>query len=689
MKKLLLLMLVFAFINPVFSQLDRSKLPSPGLASEIKIANYESFELKNGLKVFVIENRKLPRVSFNLILDVDPLLETDNTGYVSATGELLRTGTKKRTKDQLDKEIDLLGATLSTSATSIFASGLERNKEKLMEIVSDIILNSVFKQEELEKIKKQMLSALATTKDDPNSISQRVQQAIMYGKEHPYGELETEETVKNFTLEMCQNYYATYFRPNVGYLAIVGDINKAKAKQLVEKYLAKWEKKDVPKKSYTTPKAPVVNKVSLVDRANSVQSVIAIGYPVELQIGSEDAIKASVVNLILGGSATGRLFMNLRESKAYTYGAYSSISPDRLIGSFSASTQVRTSVTDSAITEIINEMKKIRNEKVSDDELQKAKNLLSGSFVRGLESPETIARFAINTARYNLPKDYYKNYLKNLNALTADDILATAKKYIKPNNLHVIVVGNGDEIAKNISRFSVSNKVDFYDPNGNPFDPSAKKIPAGVTAKSVLDKYVEAIGGKENILKVQDKTSIMTGSVQGINITISMKQKEPNKLYQVLDAGVFQQKTVFDGTKGFSEGMGQRNDFSNEQIEDFKDNSLHSMLTYDERGVKYELTGMENINGKDAYKISFTAPNGKKSFAYYSVDSGLLIRTASSVSTAQGTLNQVTDMDDYREVQGVKYPFKLNQNMGPQSIELTVTSYEINTGIPDSVFEVK
>ncbi|MBS3945322.1 MAG: insulinase family protein [Melioribacter sp.] len=689
MKKLLLLMLVFVFARPAFSQLDRSKLPAPGPASEIKIANYESFELKNGLKVFVIENRKLPRVSFNLILDVDPLLETENAGYISATGELLRTGTKKRTKDQLDKEIDLLGATISTSATSVFASGLERNKEKLMEIVSDIILNSVFKQDELDKIKKQMLSGLATTKDDPNSISQRVQQAIMYGKEHPYGELETEESIKNFTLEMCQNYFTTYFRPNVAYLAIVGDINIAKAKQLVEKYLGKWEKKDVPKKSYTTPKAPVVNKVSLVDRANSVQSVIAIGYPVELQIGSEDAIKASVVNLILGGSATGRLFMNLRESKAYTYGAYSSMNPDRRIGSFSASTQVRTSVTDSAITEIINEMKKIRNEKVGDDELQKAKNLLSGSFVRGLESPETIARFAINTARYNLPKDYYKNYLKNLNALSADDILATAKKYIKPNNLNVVVVGNGDEISKNISKFSVSNKVDYYDSNGNPFDPSAKKIPTGVTAKSVLDKYIEAIGGKENILKVQDKTTIMTGSVQGINITINMKQKEPNKLYQVLDAGVFQQKTVFDGTKGYSEGMGQRNDFSNEQIEDFKDNSLHSMLTYGERGVKYELTGMENINGKDAYKITFTAPNGKKSFAYYSVDSGLLIRTASSVSTAQGTFNQTTDMDDYREVQGVKYPFKLNQNMGPQSIELTVTSYEINTGILDSVFEVK
>lgn len=689
MKKLFFVMLAFVLTQPAFSQLDRSKLPPAGQASEIKIANYESFELKNGLKVFVIENRKLPRVSFNLVLDVDPVLEGNNTGFVSITGNLLRTGTKKRSKDQLDKEIDLLGATLSTAPTSIFASGLERNKEKLFDIVSDIILNSDFKQEELDKAKKQMLSALATAKDDPNSIAQRVSQVIMFGKEHPYGEIETDESVKNITLDMCKNYYTTYFRPNVAYLAIVGDINKATAKKLVEKYLSKWEKKDVPQKSYITPKAPVVNKVSLVDRANSVQSVISIAYPLELQIGNEDAIKASVVNIILGGSATGRLFMNLRESKAYTYGAYSSINPDKLIGSFLASTQVRTSVTDSAITEMINEMKKIRNEKVSEEELQKAKNLLSGSFVRSLESPETIARFAINTARYNLPKDYYKNYLKSLNALTIDEILATAKKYIKPNNLHIIVVGNGEEIAKNISKFSVSNKVDYYDPNGNLYDPSAKKIPAGITAKSILDKYIEAIGGRDNILKVQDKTTKMKGSVQGFDITVTINQKEPNKLYQVLDAGVFQQKTVFDGTKGYIEGMGQKMDITGEQLEDMKDNSLHSMLTYDERGIKYELTGLENINGKDAYKITFTSPSGKKSIAYYAVESGLLIRTSSSVSTPQGSFNQTIDMDDYREVQGVKYPFKLVQNMGPQSIELTVTAYEINTGLPDTLFEIK
>ncbi|MCL6099516.1 MAG: insulinase family protein, partial [Bacteroidetes bacterium] len=379
-KKLLMLLMVVMMATPAFAQLDRSKRPAAGPAPEVKIGSYESFELPNGMKVFVVENHKLPRVAFNLVLDVDPVLEGKNVGYVEAAGELLRTGTKSRTKDKIDEEIDFLGANLSTSSTSVYASGLSKYKDKLLDIMSDLVMNSVFKQEELDKIKTQMLSGLATQKDDPNSIAQRVRDVLMYGKDYPYGEPQTEETVKSFTLDMCNQYYQTYFASNVAYLAVVGDVNKAQAKSLIQKYFGKWQKKDVPKNTYATPKAPIVDKVCLVDRENSVQSVISVCYPIELKNGSEDVIKASVANLILGGSATGRLFMNLREAKAYTYGAYSSINPDRLIGNFLAFTSARNSVTDSSITEIMNELKRIRTDKVTDDELQKAKNYLTGNF---------------------------------------------------------------------------------------------------------------------------------------------------------------------------------------------------------------------------------------------------------------------------------------------------------------------
>ena len=683
--KVLMLILILFAASFSYAQVDRTKLPQAGPAPEVKIGNAESFVLSNGLKVFVVENHKLPSIAFSLVVDRDPIIEGQNAGFIQAAGELLRTGTKNRTKDKLDEEIDFLGADLRTSATSIYASGLSKHADKIMAIVSDIILNPLFKQEELEKIRKQALSGLAYQKDDPDAISSRVSSAVMFGKDHPYGEMETEETVKSINLDMCNKYIETYFRPNISYLAVVGDISKAKAKSLIEKYLNKWVKKDVPTFTYPAVKAPIVDKVALVDRPNSVQSVVSVGYPVDLQIGSDDAMSAKVANLILGGSATGRLFMNLRESKAYTYGAYSSLNADKLVGSFSASAKVRNSVTDSAITEIMNEMKKIRNEKVTETELHNAKNLIAGGFIRSLEQPATVANFAINIARYNLPKDYYKNYLKNLNAVSVDDVQAVAKKYIKPNNAYVFVVGNGDEVAKNIAKFSVSGRVDYYDIYGEKYDPNVKKIPEGVTVEQVLNKYVEAIGGKENILKVNDRTTKMSGAMQGMDITMTQSQKMPNKMYQLVDFGVGQQSMVFDGEKGKMSTMGQEQAMPAEQVEQMKLGSLHAMLEYAEKGIKTELSGMEKINDKEAYRVVFTYPSGRKSTNYYDVNTGYLIRQ----SAEQGGAVQTVDFDDYREVQGVKYPYKMSVGTPNGVLELNTTSIEINTGLADSLFEVK
>lgn len=691
MKNRILVLLLILFVSAVsFAQLDRSKRPAPGPAPEIKLGNYDLFTLKNGLKVFVVENKKIPRVAFSLVLDNDPILEGKNAGYIDAAGQLLRTGTKSRTKDKLDQEIDFIGATLTTSSSNVYGASLKKHINKLLDLMSDVVINPNFTQPELDKIIKQTLSSLAVQKDEPNAIAARVKDVLFYSKEHPYGEPTTEETVKSITLDMCKNYYNTYFRPNISYLAIVGDINKKEAQKLVEKYFGKWQSKDVPKSTYQTPKAPVVNKVALVDRANSVQSVITVGYPIELKKNSEDVIKATLVNTILGGSFGSRLFKNLRETHGYTYGSYSSLTSDQFIGAFSASASVRNSVTDSALTEIMNELKKIRNEKVPEEELQMIKNYMTGSFARSLENPQTIANFAINIERYGLPKDYYKNYLKNLNAATSDELLATAKKYIKPNNAYLLVVGNGEEIAKNLSRFSLSGKIDYYDIYGEKYDPNVKKVPEGVTVEQVLNKYIEALGGRESIQKVKDKTQKFTGALQGMNITITISQKEPNKFYQMLDAGVFQQKTVFDGTKGKMSAMGQEQELKGEQLEQLKLQSfLHAFLDYAKYEIKAELTALETVNKKDAYRVTLSTASGYKVTQYFAVDSGLLMRTMSSLTTPQGSFNSTVDFDDYREVQGVKYAHKLTQSVGPQTIELTAASVEVNTNLSDSLFEVK
>ncbi len=692
MKNKILILILMLFVSVCsYAQLDRSKKPEAGPAPEIKLGEYESFTLKNGLKVFVVTNKKLPVVAFNLVIDRDPILEGKNAGGINIAGQLLRTGTKTRTKDKLDEEIDFIGATLTTSSTNVYASSLKKHVNKLLDLMSDVTLNSSFKQEELDKIKKQTISGIAAAKEDPSAISSRVSNVVFFGKEHPYGEIETEETVSNVNLDFCNEYYQTYFRPNVSYLAIVGDITKSEAQKLVEKYLGKWQTKEIPKGTFDAPKAPLVNKVALVDRPASVQSVLRLGYPVDLKKGSEDAIKASVMNTILGGSFTSRINKNLRETHGFTYGAGTSLRSDKLVGDFSASTTVRNSATDSAITEIISEMKKIRNDKVPDDELVLTKNYLTGNFARSLERPQTIANFAIDIERYNLPKDYYKNYLKNLNAVTSDELLATAKKYIKPSNMNLVVVGNAEEIAKNLVRFSITGKIDYYDIYGEKYDPNVKKIPEGVTVDNVLGKYVEAIGGKANIEKVKDRTMKLKGSLQGMDVVVEILQKHPNKIFQTVDvgAGMFKMKTIFDGEKGKMEQMGQVQDITGDALEDLKGNAMDGMLDYTKYGYKVELTAVESINGKDAYKVVLTSASGRKSTQYYSVETGLMIRTISQISTAQGSATQTTDMDDYQEVQGIKYPFKLSQNFGPQSIDLTVTSIEVNTNLDDSLFEVK
>ena len=432
-----------------------------------------------------------------------------------------------------------------------------------------------------------------------------------------------------------------------------------------------------------------MNKVALVDRANAVQSVISVSYPVEFNLASEDYIKASVMNTILGGSFTSRINKNLREDKGYTYGAGSSLSADKYIGAWTSSAQVRNIVTDSALTEIFNEMKRIRNEKVSDDELQINKNYMIGNFVRSLENPQTIANFAINIERYGLPKDFYKNYLKNLNDVTADDIQSVAKKYIKPNNTNLLVVGKAEEVATKLAKFSMSGKVDYYDIYGEKVDPNLKKAPAGLTAEQVIEKYITVMGGKEKLSQIKDETMKLTGAMQGMNLVITITRKAPNKLYQSIDFGVGQQKTVFDGTRGKVSAMGQEQEMTGAQLEEMKIQSmLNAFLDYASLGIKLELAGMETINKKDAYKINLIYPSGKKNTQYYDANSGYLLRTNSTIESPQGTINTTIDYDDYKELNGFMVAHKMIQGTPMGSIELTLTSYEVNKNVSDDLFKV-
>ena len=684
--RIFILIFVSIFSFPAFAQIDRSQMPKPGPAPEIHLGKYESFTLPNGLKVFVVENHKLPRVSFSLVVDRDLVKEGDAVGMLEATGDLLRTGTKTKTKDQLDQEIDFIGAGISTSPTGVYAISLSEYTEKLLSIMSDIVLNSDFKQAELDKILKRMRSALAAQKDDPNAIANTVGNVVMFGKDHPYGETETDQTLDNITLQKCKDYYSEFFAPNISYLAVVGDIKPDKAKSLVEKYFGSWKKKEVPTFTYKTPTAPKKREVAFVDRENAVQSVIDVAYPIQLKLGDPDLIKATVMNTVLGGGVF-RLYENLREKHSYTYGAYSSLIQDKFVGNFAATAEVRNEVTDSSITQILYEMNRIRGEKVPEDELQRAKNYMTGNFAIKLEHPQAIATYAVNIERYNLPKDYYRNYLKNIAAVTSGDVQKMAQKYILPDNSHVIIVGKGSEIENTLKQFG---PVTLYDRFGNKIDTTKNKVPEGVTAKSIIDKYIKVIGGKANLEKVKDKTTIMHGSVQGVNLTMIIYQKEPNKIKQELDAGAVKQETYFDGYKGVVSVAGNTQNITGDALEILRYQALlHPLYIIDSLDIKTKLLGTEKINGKDAYKIEVTLPTGKSWTEYFDPQTGLKVKDVQKISVPQGTFTKENEYSDYKNVDGVMYPFKLVQTVGAQTIEMNVSSLKINTGIPDNKFEIK
>ena len=690
MKRITLSILSLALVSSVWAQtLDRSIRPKAGPAPEIKLGKTESFTLPNGLRVFVVENHKLPTVSASIQLDVKPELEGNKTGYREMMSELLSSGTKTRSNDKLNEEIDFIGARINTSDEGISGSGLKKHQGKLFELMSDIAINADFKQDELDKNIKRSLSALEAAKNEPDAMLENVSAALNFGKGHPYGEVATDATVKNVTLADVKKYYTTYFRPNVAYMAVVGDVTVAEVKPLIEKYFGGWQKATVPVATYSDPTAPSGVSVAFVPREAAVQSVINVTYPIDLKPGTPDVIKARVANSILGGGSNGRLFLNLRERHGWTYGSYSSINQDELKGSFTAYAKARNVVSDSSVNEIIAEMRRMQNEKVGAEELQNHLTNMAGSFAMSLESPSTVAQYAINIERYGMPKDYYQNYLKNLAAVTAEDVQAISRKYISPDKAHIVVVGSKDDVAKTLARFG---KVSMYDNYGQPLqETKTAAAPPGMTADAVMKKYIAAIGGEKAITGIKDIKTVAKGKVavqgQEFAMTITEMKKAPSQSKMTVEAmGMVVNKKVLNGDKGYEEQGGQRRDMDAEALASAKEEAdIAADLHPEKYGIKRTLKGMDKVNGADAYIMEVMDAKGDKKTEYYDAQSGLLVKV---VAAEEGMVSTV-EYSDYKEVagsSGYKVPYTVKISAGPQAVTANTESVEVNKGIPDTEF---
>jgi len=466
---------------------------------------------------------------------------------------------------------------------------------------------------------------------------------------------------------------------------VTGDISLNELKPLANKYFGSWKKGDVPKMEMPEITFPEKSMVAFVNKPGAVQSNIKITYPVDVKPDSPDRIKTRVANALLGGFFGSRLNKNLREDKAYTYGARSSVGVDRYIASFKAGASVRNEVTDSAIIQFMYEMNRMISEKPGEEELSRVKSVLAGQFARSMESKSTIARFALSMMKYNLPKDYYATYLKKLGAVTADDVLAMSRKYIKPNQSYIVVVGNQDDVIDNLRKIAPEGGMQYFDNQGNKIEPPKRSI-AGMSAQQVIDNYIDAIGGKDAVAKIKTLKTVAEGSIQGQPLKMTFVSTVNDQAKMKVEAGgMVMQKIVYSKGAGVQEAMGQKQPLGEAEIEGMKESGVPvKEVKFAEMGTKLVLKSVEVLDGVEAYKVLVTSPSGKETTYYFNADTGLKMQEM----TSQGEMTITSKFSDYKEVDGVKFAHKLTQlGVAQFPLEFKVTEMKANVDLPEDEFK--
>lgn len=683
-------LLVFFMAFSVQGQIDRSKQPQPGPAPKIDLKSPQEFTLKNGMKVMVVENHKLPRVSFNLTIDNKPETEGAKAGVSSLVGSMMGNGTTSISKEDFNEEVDFLGARISFSASGGFASGLSKYTDRILELMADATIHPLLVEDEFNKAKERLTENLKGQEKNVDFVASRVGKALSYGVKHPYGEFTTTETLGNINFGDVAAFYEENFNPNKAYLVVIGDVKFDDIKPQIENRFGNWTKSidvDVPVPN-AMPNAQYT-QINFVDMPNAVQSNISLTNNVHLKMKDPDYHAVLVANSILGGGFDSYLNMNLREQHAYTYGAGSGVGADKYVSRFVAGAAVRNMVTDSAVVQILKEIKRIKSEPVDPVALKNAKAKYVGDFVLALESPRTVAQYALNIKLNDLPKDFYETFLQKINAVTAEDVKRVANTYFEPEHAKIIVVGKGAEVLENLEKTGIP--IFYFDAYANPVSKPqfTKPIPDGVTVQSIMDAYFKAVGGKENAKDVKTVWATSNVTIEGMPFSPvgEMKAKLPHKTsteMSIEGMGVVM-KQKFNGTTGYIEQQGNKQELTEDQIKAQKtEYAIFPELHYEPSALTLE--SVTSIDGSDAYKVK-VSENGNDSYRYYDVDSGLLVRTEKTTETQGQSFTAVQDFGNYSPVKGILYPYSMSMTTGPQVIKMNVTNVKINDGVKDSDFD--
>ena len=445
--------------------------PAPGPLTPAPFPPFRETVLPNGLRVLVVESHKQPVVSISLSFpagsSVDP---AGKEGLASMVAGLLTKGAGTRTADQISDAIEGAGGSLSAGAgpdfLAINSTVLTPSLPLAFELLGDVAVRPTFPASEVELLRTQSLSGLQVALTQPENIADRAFRRAIYGA-HPYSRSELPASLKAITREDLVRFHRTRLRPGGALLVLAGDVTLAEARRLALRAFQGWTGTSAAVPPFPTLPDRPRTELLLVHRPGSVQSNIVVGnltYPAT----DPRTYAATVANQVLGGGAASRLFMTLREEKSWTYGAYSGYVRRKGIGNFSATTEVRTEVTDSALRELMRQLERIGSETVPATELDAAKGSITGSYPLSIESADQVASAVANARLYGLPADYVQTYRVRIGAVTAAQVQAVARATIRPRAAAIIVVGDGAKIYDRIKDIA---PVTIVDPEGKPLTP--------------------------------------------------------------------------------------------------------------------------------------------------------------------------------------------------------------------------
>ncbi len=479
-------------------------------------------QLDNGLKVVIFEDKRLPLVSFRLAFlagdATDPL---DTIGLNSAMAGMLTEGTATYSSRELAEKIERLGASISGNSsddfTIIAASSLSIYSSEIFQLFAEIVFRPSFPEDELDLYRRNAVENIKFQRSQPGFLANEQTARILYG-DHPYSRVAPSAAdIEKLTREALGKAHERLLVPNNAILVVVGDIEREEFLSEVNEQFGLWARAESGAPRFAAPPERDGRTMTIVDRPGSAQSNIVLAN-IAMERNNPDYFAVTVMNQVLGAGASSRVFMNLREEKGYTYGAYTRLDTRLLAGDFEATAEVRTAVTGDSLHEFFYELDRIRNEPVSDDELTDAKNFLTGVFPIRAETQEGLTNLIVNQQLYRLPTDYLQTYRDQVDSISAEDVQRVANKYILPEKLAIVIVGDAGEVLPQVKKYS--DAIEVFDTEGNAMDVSGFEVDADGEPDSVAghwDLSLDFQGRKVQVTLVlkQDGEKI-TGTIETI-----------------------------------------------------------------------------------------------------------------------------------------------------------------------------